>query len=208
MNRPQSAASGCSPNPLRAGCWACVVPSSPVGNTIPEYMHIYATQAHLKIGPHSTSAGLWSNPQAACAYECHKQHGLRWIALRPQNPRPSPPRSLHNDPARNAILKRPYICVHICKFICTMETCPTLPFDFLNMQSPVASAHMLWTKSSNSMDRPLHYELRYTSGMDIQVIGTRQKGHAGIVQSMVFRQTSLHSVSYGEGVLRTMSIVL
>ena len=49
----------------------------------------------------------------------------------------------YSYPARNAILKRPYIC----KFICTMETRPTLPFDFLNMQSLVAHAHMLWTKS-------------------------------------------------------------
>ena len=51
---------------------------------------------------------------------------------------------LHNDLARNIILKRPYIC----KFICTMETCPALPFGFLNMQSLVARAHMLWTKSN------------------------------------------------------------
>ena len=29
-----------------------------------------------------------------------------------------------------------------------METCPALPFVFLNMQSLVGSAHMLWTKSN------------------------------------------------------------
>ena len=82
---------------------------------------------------------------------------------------------LNNDLARNAILKRPYIC----KCICTMETRPALPIGFLDMQSLVAHAHMLWTKSSTLRIGISHCKLRYTSGKDSKSLALDQKDMPG-----------------------------
>ena len=158
VNRPQSAASGSSPDPPRVGWWARVV-EAPRWEM--PYLHIciYTPRTHI--------SKLVRNLKARDCGQIHKPRVHRNSTnTTAEVDRPPPMESsaqpttqfavspvdsrsyscLLNDSARNAILKGPYIC----KFICTME----------------------------------------------------------IAQSMVFLQTNLHSVSYGEGVLRPRSIVL
>ena len=60
-----------------------------------------------------------------------------------------------------------------------METRPALPIGFLNMQSLVARAHMLWTKSNTLWIDISHCELRYTSGMDSKSLALDQNDMPG-----------------------------
>ena len=60
-----------------------------------------------------------------------------------------------------------------------METRPALPIGLLDMQSLVAHAEMLWTKSNNLRIDISHCELRYTRGMNSKSLALDQKDMPG-----------------------------